>query len=105
MAWISLMFAGLLEVARASGLQQTGRRFSLSLLVVTTLAVVLSLAALSWSMTRLPLGIACPVRTGIGSIGPVMASAIFFGHSLGFTAITGLILLVAGMILLGSATH
>ncbi|MBY8977442.1 multidrug efflux SMR transporter [Rhodobacteraceae bacterium NNCM2] len=105
MSWFLLIFAGLLEVVWASGLKQLGDRFSPLLLALTVVAMVASLAALYASMTRLPLGIAYPIWTGIGSIGSVAVGALVFGHNLSLSGIIGLVLLVVGMALLGAEAH
>ena len=105
MAWIFLLVAGLLEVAGASGLKHLAERFSLLLLIVTAAAMIASLGALYWSMTRLPLGVAYPIWTGIGSIGSVIVGMTVFGHHPGPAGFAGISLLLAGMVLLGFDTH
>lgn len=105
MAWIFLTIAGGLEVAWATGLKKLGISFSWSLLALTTVAMAASLLALYAAMTKLPLGIAYPIWTGIGSVGSVLAGLVIFNQTLSLTGIAGLTLLIAGMLLLGSDTH
>ena len=81
MAWVYLLIAGVLEVAWAS------------------------LVVLYAAMARLPLGIAYPIWTGIGSVGSVLVGVMAFNQNLSMAGIAGLILLIAGMFLLGSDAH
>ncbi|WP_211097130.1 DMT family transporter [Aliishimia ponticola] len=105
MAWIYLLIAGGLEVAWAAGLKRLGLGFSWGLGALTLLAMAFSLIALYAAMAKLPLGIAYPIWTGIGSVGSVLVSVAFFHQSLSFASIAGLTLLIAGMLLLGSDAH
>ncbi|MEP3049233.1 MAG: multidrug efflux SMR transporter [Roseibium sp.] len=105
MAWIYLLVAGALEVAWATGLKKLGDNFSTPLLVLTALAMIASLVALYAAMARLPLGIAYPLWTGIGSVGAVGVSIAFFNQTLSISGMLGLALLVFGMLLLGADAH
>lgn len=104
MAWFFLLVAGLLEIAWAAGLKLAAERFSFGLIGLTALAMIASLAALYWSMTRLPLGVAYPIWTGIGSVGSVVVGVMVLGQQIGATGIIGIMLLLTGMILLGLDT-
>lgn len=101
MAWFYLFSAGLLEVVWATGLKKLGAGFSFTLAVLTLVVMGASIAALYAAMARLPLGIAYPIWTGLGSIGSVVVSVYAFNHSISLSGILGLILLLAGMVLLG----
>lgn len=105
MAWIYLLFAGVLEVAWATGLKKLGIGFSWGLAVLTLVTMAASLGALYAAMTRLPLGIAYPIWTGIGSVGSVMVGVLIFHQSLSVSGILGLLFLVTGMVLLGADAH
>ena len=105
MAWLSLFVAGVLEVAWAAGLKRLGISPTWIVAALTLIAMIASLVALHAAMTRLPLGIAYPIWTGIGSVGSVLISVLFFNQSLSSTGFVGLILLVLGMFLLGSDGH
>lgn len=104
MAWFLLALAGLLEVAWATGLKAMAVRFNPSLAVFTALAMILSLAALYGSMARIPLGIAYPVWTAIGSLGAVAMSVVVFGQGVSLQALLGVLLILAGTLLLGLET-
>lgn len=105
MAWIFLFTAGALEVAWATGLKKLGLGFSWTLAVLTVLAMIASIVTLYAAMARLPLGIAYPIWTGIGSVGSVVAGVMIFNQSLSVTGLLGLTLLVVGMLLLGADAH
>ncbi|MEP1200910.1 DMT family transporter [Tateyamaria sp.] len=105
MAWIFLLVAGALEVVWATGLKKLGIGFTWTLGVLTLIAMITSLVALYAAMTRLPLGIAYPIWTGIGSVGSVLVGVLAFNQNLSMSGIVGLTLLIAGMFLLGSDAH
>lgn len=105
MAWIFLLIAGALEVVWATGLKKLGIGFSWTLGALTLVAMITSLVALYAAMTRLPLGIAYPIWTGIGSVGSVLVGVIAFNQNLSMVSVAGLVLLVFGMFLLGSDAH
>lgn len=105
MAWIYLFAAGALEVIWATGLKKLGDSFSLAVVVLTVVAMAASLIALYAAMTRIPLGIAYPLWTGIGSIGSVVVSVMAFNQTLSTSGALGIVLLVIGMLLLGADAH
>lgn len=105
MAWIYLFIAGALEVAWATGLKKLGTTLSWTLGALTLIAMIASIVALYVAMTRLPLGIAYPIWTGIGSVGSVLVGVLAFNQNLSMSGIAGLALLIAGMFLLGSDAH
>lgn len=102
MAWIYLLIAGALEVAWATGLKKLGLGLSWKLGALTLIAMIASIVTLYAAMTRLPLGIAYPIWTGIGSVGSVLVGVLAFNQNLSIVSIAGLALLIAGMFLLGS---
>jgi len=105
MAWIYLLIAGSLEVVWATGLKKLGLGFSWGAAAVTAIAMIASIVALYAAMARLPLGIAYPIWTGIGSVGSVVVSILVFNQSLSVTGAIGLFLLLVGMVLLGADAH
>ncbi|TYC52988.1 multidrug efflux SMR transporter [Rhodobacterales bacterium] len=105
MAWIYLLIAGALEVVWATGPKKLGIGFSWTLGALTLNAMITSLVVLYAAMTRLPLGIAYPIWTGIGSVGSVLVGVMAFNQNLSTAGVAGLALLVSGMFLLGSNAH
>ena len=105
MAWIFLLIAGVLEVAWAAGLKKMGVAPTWTTGVVTVVALVASMLALLVAMSRLPLGIAYPIWTGIGSVGTVLVSVFIFNQTLSASGMIGVVLLIVGIFLLGSDAH
>lgn len=105
MAWVYLFVAGAFEVAWATGLKKLGIGFSWTLGVLILIAMIASIVALHAAMTRLPLGIAYPIWTGIGSVGSVLVGVFAFNQNLSISGIAGLTLLIGGMFLLGLDAH
>jgi quaternary ammonium compound-resistance protein SugE len=104
MAWIALFIAGILETAWAAGLKALSASFSLGLLIATAALMFASLGALYWSMRSLPLGVAYPIWTGIGSVGSVAISILVFKQQIGVFGIAGVACLMIGMFLVSLET-
>ena len=105
MAWIALFIAGLLETGWAAGLKSLSGGFRLGIVVATAAMMLASLGALSWSMRSLPLGVAYPIWTGIGSVGSVVVGITVFKQDIGIFGIAGVACLVIGIFLVGLETH
>ncbi|MDE9449793.1 multidrug efflux SMR transporter [Aliiroseovarius sp. Z3] len=105
MAWIALLIAGLLETAWAAGLKSLSEGFQLGLFIATAVLMIASLGALYWSMRSLPLSVAYPLWTGIGSVGSVVAGYTIFKQDIGVLGMVGVICLIVGMFLISFETH
>ncbi|MFW0767478.1 quaternary ammonium compound efflux SMR transporter SugE [Trabulsiella odontotermitis] len=105
MSWLILVVAGLLEVVWAVGLKYTHgfSRFVPS--VITAVAMITSVALLSWAMKTLPVGTAYAVWTGIGAVGAAITGIILLGESASVARIASLVLIVAGIIGLKLSAH
>jgi quaternary ammonium compound-resistance protein SugE len=101
MAWFYLILAGLLETAWAAGLKNIAEKFNFSMLLITTGLIAGSLYLLYVSMRSLPLGVAYPIWTGIGSIGSIVVGVLIFKQEIGLYTIVGVTLLITGMFLIG----
>jgi len=73
-AWITLLAAGLCEMAWAVGLKYTGGFTKLWPSIFTLVAMVASFLLLSQSLKTLPIGTAYAVWTGIGAVGTAILS-------------------------------
>ena len=69
MAWIYLVFAGLLEIVWAFFMKKSAGFTVFVPSTITIVTMIASLALLSLAMRTLPLGTAYTVWTGIGAIG------------------------------------
>ena len=105
MAWIILFIAGLLEVVWAVGLKYTHGFSRLWPSVITIVAMVVSMALLSWAMKTLPTGTAYAVWTGIGAVGAAITGILLLGESANPMRLASLALIVAGIIGLKLSTH
>lgn len=104
MAWILLLFAGLLEIVWAftMKLSQGFTRPGASL--VTLLAMLASFCLLSASMRTLPLGTAYTTWTGIGAVGAFVVGIIVLEEPVSVARVLSALLIVSGLILMRVST-
>lgn len=98
MAWVTLFFAGLLEIGWAVGLKYTDgftRPLPTALTVVSMLA---SIGLLGLSLKTLPLGTAYAIWTGIGTIGTALLGIALFGEAASAARLACIALIVAGIV-------
>ncbi|KFK92534.1 MULTISPECIES: quaternary ammonium compound efflux SMR transporter SugE [unclassified Serratia (in: enterobacteria)] len=105
MAWIILIFAGLLEVVWAIGLKYTHGFTRLTPSVITIAAMVVSMILLANAMKTLPAGTAYAVWTGIGAVGAAVMGMVLLGESTNIMRILSLCLIVAGILGLKFSSH
>ncbi|HGK5858233.1 quaternary ammonium compound efflux SMR transporter SugE [Klebsiella pneumoniae] len=105
MSWIVLFIAGLLEVVWAVGLKYTHGFSRLVPSVITFVAMVASMALLSWAMKTLPVGTAYAVWTGIGAVGAAVTGIVLLGESASAMRIASLVCIVIGIIGLKISAH
>jgi len=97
-AWIALVFAGLLEICWAVGLKYTDgfRRPVPSMLVIAAIAA--SMFLLSWAARTLPIGTAYAVWVGIGACGAAILGIILFGEPVTPARIGFLVMLLIAIV-------
>lgn len=98
MAWLVLVFAGLLEVAWAAALNASD---GLSRPLPSALAIVLMVASfwlLGVAMRSIPLGTAYVVWTGIGAVGAVIVGILAFGEPATLPRLGCALLVVLGVV-------
>lgn len=100
MAWVSLFFAGLLEVVWAFGMKQSHSFTRLVPSVITLVAMIGSVVLLSLSMKSLPLGTAYTIWTGIGAVGAFLVGVIVLGESASAMRILAAALIVSGLVIM-----
>jgi quaternary ammonium compound-resistance protein SugE len=98
MAWIYLLFAGLMEVAWAIGLKYTEGFTRLWPTVGTVTAMVVSIAFLGLALKTLPVGTAYAVWTGIGAVGVAILGIVLFGESAAAARLVCIGLILAGIV-------
>ena len=80
MAWIALVFAGILEVVWATGLVYTRGFTKLWPSVGTLIALMGSMLLLAVATRTLPIGTAYPIWVGIGALGAAIVGVVLFGE-------------------------
>lgn len=96
MAWVYLVFAGLLEIVWAFYMKKSAGFTLLTPSVITIVTMIASFALLSISMKSLPLGTAYTIWTGIGAVGAFVVGIVVLGE-----AATPMRLLAGALILMG----
>lgn len=105
MSWLILIVAGLLEVVWAVGLKYTYGFSRLVPSAVVAVAMIASIALLSWVMKTLPVGTAYAIWTGIGAVGAAIAGIVLLGESASPARVFSLLLIVCGIIGLKLSAH
>lgn len=105
MNWLILFFAGLSECAWAVGLKYSQGFTRLYPSIFTIFMMILSFFLLAHSMRTLPLGTAYAVWTGIGAVGTVLLSILFFHEPATFARLFCLCLIFAGILGLKLLSH
>lgn len=98
MAWILLVFAGLLEVVWAIGLKYSHGFTRLTPSIITAVAMAASVFLLANAMKTLPVGTAYAVWTGIGAVGAAITGIVLLGESASLMRILSLCLIIVGII-------
>ncbi|WP_213637288.1 quaternary ammonium compound efflux SMR transporter SugE [Providencia rettgeri] len=98
MAWIVLLFAGLLEVVWAVGLKYSHGLTRLTPSIITIIAIIASMGLLAYAMRDLPVGTAYAIWTGIGAVGTAIVGIIFLGESVNMFRLLSLALIITGLI-------
>ncbi len=100
MAWVYLVFAGVLEIVWAFSMKQSEGFSKLVPSVVTVVTMIASFALLSLSMKTLPLGTAYTIWTGIGAVGAFVIGIRFLGEPLTALRVVAAVLIVSGLVLM-----
>lgn len=104
MAWISLVFAGLLEIVWAFFMKKSAGFTLLVPSVVTIVTMIASFALLSFAMKSLPLGTAYTVWTGIGAVGAFAVGVVVLGETASPLRLLSAALVLGGILLMKLST-
>lgn len=104
MAWVYLIFAGLLEVVWAFFMKQSAGFSKLNPSILTIITMIASFLLLSLSMRSLPLGTAYIIWTGIGAIGSFILGCCFLGEPINALRLSAALLILLGLILMKLAS-
>jgi len=100
MAWMYLVFAGLLEIVWAFFMKRSAG-FTLPVpSAITLVTMATSFILLSVAMKTLPLGTAYMIWTGIGAVGAFIVGIAVLGEAVTPTRLIAAALIVAGIVLM-----
>lgn len=105
MAWIYLLFAGLLEIVWAVSMKQSAGFTRLTPSVITVVGMIASFWLLAVAMRTLPLGTAYTIWTGIGAVGAFVVGIVFLGEHMSAMRIAAAALIVCGLVLMKLASQ
>ncbi|NIJ68069.1 DMT family transporter [Xanthomonas sp. 60] len=105
MAWICLLFAGLLEIVWAVSMKQSAGFTRLMPSIITVTGMIASFWLLALAMRTLPLGTAYTIWTGIGAVGAFVVGIVFLGEQVSAMRIAAAMLIVCGLVLMKVASH
>ena len=100
MAWIYLLFAGLLEIVWAVSMKQSEGFTRLTPTVVTIIGMIASFWLLAVAMRSLPLGTAYTIWTGIGAVGAFVVGITVLGEQVSGPRVLAAVLIVSGLVLM-----
>lgn len=100
MAWVYLLFAGILEIVWAFAMKQSDGFTKLVPTAVTLVALVASLALLALAMKSLPLGTAYAIWTGIGALGAFAVGVLVLGEPLHALRAGAAAMILGGLVLM-----
>ncbi|WP_447755891.1 DMT family transporter [Pseudomonas nicosulfuronedens] len=97
MAWVMLMVAAVFEVIFAVSMKYA-EGFTRPLpTLVTVVAVIGGIFFLTLAMRQLPVSIAYPIWTAIGTLGTVLFGFVLLGEALTLTKLASVALIIAGV--------
>jgi quaternary ammonium compound-resistance protein SugE len=98
MAWIALVVSGILETVWAAALAQSRGFTRLLPSVVFAVAIVLSMAGLSYALRTIPIGTGYAVWVGIGAVGTAAYGMAALGEPATTARLLCLVAIVAGVV-------
>jgi quaternary ammonium compound-resistance protein SugE len=104
MAWIVLVFSGLLETAWAVALDRSAGFTRPVPTAVFAVALVLSMAGLGYALRDIPVGTGYAVWVGIGAVGTAVLGIALLGEAASLGRVASIALIVAGIVGLKLAT-
>ena len=104
MAWILLIFAGLLEVVWAYTMKLSDGFTRMGYASITIVAMIASFWLLSMTMKSLPLGTAYTIWTGIGAVGAFVVGICVLGEAVSPLRIFAAVLIVSDLLLMKIAS-
>src|SRR6266850_7594269 len=103
-AWVALVTAGLLDVGWAISMKYAEGYTRLGWSVVSLVLLAAFVFLLGRALQVLEIGIAYTVWTGIGAVGTLTMGILLFGEALSPMKMAGIVLVMAGIVVLKMAT-
>ncbi len=100
LAWIHLLIAGLFEIGWPLGLKYFEKQGQTVFLLLAVVSMGISGYFLILAQRSIPIGTAYAVWTGIGAVGTFMLGVYLFGDLLSTLRCCGILLILAGIVLL-----
>jgi small multidrug resistance pump len=100
--WIFLSVAILAELIGTSSLKYSNGFTRLAPSAVVVVAYVVSFYFLSLALKTMPVGVAYAVWAGVGVALITLAGRVLFGQALDAAAIVGILLIVAGVVVINT---
>ncbi|MBP2472762.1 small multidrug resistance pump [Crossiella equi] len=101
MPWVLLAGAILAEITATLSLRATQGLSRLAPLVPVVLGYGLAFTLLGFALKGINVGIAYAIWSGVGTAGTAVAAYLLFGDRLDAVAITGICVVVAGVMIIG----
>jgi len=98
MAWIVLVVSGLLETVWAVALGRSAGFSRLVPTVVFVVALIASMAGLSYALRSIPVGTGYAVWVGIGAVGTAVVGMVALGEPVSLPRVGCVLLVVAGVV-------
>ncbi|TDM00705.1 DMT family transporter [Macrococcus carouselicus] len=97
-AWTLLVIGGFLEVGWAVGLKYAHGFTDLKWTLITLVIMVFSFYCFGYSLSKLEIGTAYAIYTGIGAVGTVLYGVFFLQEDMSLPRILFLILLIGSIL-------
>ena len=104
MAWIYLLFAGLLEIVWAYYMKLSEGFTKPGPTAITLVAMIASFGLLALAMRSLPLGTSYMVWTGIGAVGAFILGIVMLGETVSPMRLFAAALIVSGLVMMKAAS-
>ncbi|TDM01394.1 multidrug efflux SMR transporter [Macrococcus hajekii] len=97
-AWTLLIIGGLLEVGWAVGLKYAHGFTDLKWTIITLVIMIFSFYCFGYSLSKLEIGTAYAIYTGIGAVGTVLYGVFFLDEGLSLPRLLFLALLIGSIL-------
>lgn len=103
-AWVALVTAGLLDVGWAIAMKYADGYTRVGWSIASLVLLAAFVFLLGRALQMLEIGVAYAVWTGIGAVGTLTMGVLLFGEELNPVKIAGIVLVMAGIVVLKMAT-